>query len=147
MQIKNVKLIMENSISQKIKHILYVLDKNQSQMADDLGVKPQTVSRWVDKGGISNDMVQKICDTYGVNKKWFLLDEGEIFSSKEKNEIEKEFNKSVSPESKSFGTQTVEWLSKELDYMKNLNTALMEEKRIMLAMMSKSSGNRLFAQS
>lgn len=131
---------MENSNSQKIKHILYVLDKNQSQMAEDLGVKPQTISRWVDKGGISNDMVQKICDTYGLNKKWFLLDEGEIFTSKDKNE------KEVSPESKSFGTQTVEWLTKELEYMKSLNTALMEEKRIMLAMMSKSSGKRLVAQ-
>lgn len=128
---------MKNSISLRIKNLLKALDKNQSEMARDLGLTAQTVSRWVDKGGIKNEFIDKICFTYKVNKKWLLLEEGEMFQKNENSNplspmqtLPQDGNDSL-----------IQKLITENEYLKALLNVANQEKQQLLEVLRKQSGN------
>ena len=132
---------MENSMSLKIRQLLFELNLNQTEFAKELGIKPQSVSAYLAGGGVSGEVLFKISEKFNVRLEWLNKDEMPIFNT----EIVKETKSTVSIESKSFADKVIEKYEKEIEYYKQMVKDMTQERKDLIALMSKSQGNLVFA--
>lgn len=104
------------SIGQRIKMVRVAKSKTQKSLAEDLGLKQNTVASYeIDRVQPSDRTISDICRIFNVNEDWLRTGEGEMFLPLTRSEkIAKFAGKILRDESPSFQRQLVELLA-ELD--------------------------------
>ena len=83
-------------ICQKIKKIRKELNLSQAELAKNIGVEQKTISFWeVERSEPRIANLVTICNNFGVNPKWLLISEGEMFLSQTDLKVNSNINISI----------------------------------------------------
>jgi len=77
---------MENTLSSRLKIALKSKHLNQSELARQINVKPQTIQYLCQKNIQSSKFTYKIAESLGINYIWLATGEGQMDSTDSKNE-------------------------------------------------------------
>ena len=81
-------------MNERIRKLRKALDMTQQAFADKLGVKRNTVGQWeCGINSITDQIVLSICREFNVNEDWLRNGTGEMFITKESDEIDSLVNK------------------------------------------------------
>ncbi len=76
-------------MNERIRKLRKALDMTQQAFADKLGVKRNTVGQWeCGINSITDQIVLSICREFNVNEDWLRYGTGEMFITKESDEID-----------------------------------------------------------
>lgn len=134
---------MENSITQRIKQLMFEKNLKQTDLAVNIGITPQSVSAIMKGGGISSNVLMRICDKYQVNPEWLSLGKGDMYKNTvgaKSDNLNSEIGKEPTNEL-DFLRSMIQKFKEENAMLSTLLSQANKEKQQLLEVLTKQSGN------
>lgn len=106
---------MQNTINQRFKIVRTSLGLTQTDVAKQLGITPQAISKYEKDGVISSASIKSYCISFNVNQTWLETGNGEIFSDGKQPVLQPSLQMDWKEEAYQQLKQQNEWLKRMLE--------------------------------